>query len=176
MKTPTQQKQGVLPYLFLNSTFNIVIFLCFTIGLAIVIFSDFSFPMDYWEQYLDQYLAIGAVAFAILIWFNEQRSAYRAQLPKKLNVYFYHNNKVCATIKNAPLTSESDIRNWGQSLGGNYFCKHPVRLSFAGFQYDGPHYKNKKASYNLIYYLNEPLAEQETTDILFDDDGIKLNS
>jgi hypothetical protein len=76
-------------------------------------------------------------------------------------------------VNNAPLTSEADIRNWGQSMGQAILNKS-VRIDFTGFKITsaGINRKRRVMHYGLTIYLREKIEGIEAGRIFeFDEEG-----
>ena len=55
---------------------------------------------------------------AVLIWWGERKREWRNEyIPKKLTVYFQHNNQPVMECHRSSLLSEADLRAWSQQIG-----------------------------------------------------------
>lgn len=78
-------------------------------------------------RFLDPLLGIFTAILALSIWYNEMVERWENSLPKRLNVHFIFKNQEVIFIKNAYLSSEADIRAWGQHLGGSLVKNYLLR-------------------------------------------------
>lgn len=127
-----------------------------------------------WDHWLSAYIALATLLFAVFIWYNEKREAWRRALPKKLNIeYLLANGETFCEVRNAPLAGESDIRNWGQSIGQTILNKQ-TRIQFSGFKISKPimDYHRLLLVYQLEVYLYEKIDGINKGDSFeFNDDG-----
>lgn len=82
-----------------------------------------------WYNGLNVVINLCTLGVAIMVWFASMRRDWEASLPKRLNAEFYYDGKLVMMAKNAPLTSEGDIRAWAQQLGAQM-----ADTKFLGFQ------------------------------------------
>jgi hypothetical protein len=138
-------------------------------------------------DYLDPIIAIGTLLVAGVVWRNEKEENWRARLPKKLNILYLIDRKTHwdthVTVIDAPLVGESDIRQWGQSIGqtifpqeGEKFDQSWARINFTGFFIGTPKLdrKRKVMAYELLVFLRDPIkGAQEGHCYVFDANGSK---
>ncbi len=143
------------------------------LAMSMVLFHP-AFP-NCWKEsfanYLDPLIAIGTLIIASLVWFNEQRENWQAQLPKRLHIRYllpegdtWHTH---VTVVNAPLTGESDIRQWGQSIGQTIFPQalqegeradqNWARINFTGFRVIQIQGNPGIRNYGLLVFLAAPI-------------------
>lgn len=72
---------------------------------------------DAWEMF-ETMLKIGALPFALYVWFNESQRKWEDGLPKRLYVVFYLKGQPVLRCDNAPLLGEGDLRAFAQQIGG----------------------------------------------------------
>jgi hypothetical protein len=126
-----------------------------------------------WDFWLSAYIAMATLLFAVFIWYNDKRMTWRSTLPKKLNINYLHNNKCFCEVINAPLTGESDIRNWGQSIGQTILNGF-TRINFSGFKISKPvlDYNRLFLVYQLDVYLHSKIEGINDGEVFnFNDDG-----
>jgi len=122
---------------------------------------------------IDLYIVSATFIIALFIWYNEKNQDWGNYLPKKLNIYYIENEMEHASIINAPLNGESDIRNWGLSIGQTILNKGN-RINFIGFKTTGPQLQKERRIqlYNLYIYLSSAITYlPEITTYEFSDDG-----
>jgi hypothetical protein len=90
-------------------------------------------PADWsaWFSRLQFVFAPFTLLVALFVWFSEIRENWEAQLPKLLSVYFFRGNVPVLICRYAYLSSESDIRQTGQSVGQQ--MNDSQRLEFVPF-------------------------------------------
>ncbi len=70
-----------------------------------------------WDREIDPIVGIATLIVALSVWFNETRSSWKSDLPKKLTVIFIHEGNEVMRCNYAHLDHEADIRNLGQQIG-----------------------------------------------------------
>lgn len=130
---------------------------------------------DIWQSWMEPFLAFSTIAIAIFIWYNEKKQEWENALPKKLDVYFQHGEKVIYQVRNAPLAGDNDIRQWGQQIGRQM---NRGDLLFNGFKMEGPNRDFDKIGndimrYKLTVWLQQ-IEEGELEKIWEYDDNGKL--
>jgi len=71
----------------------------------------------FFGEFMDPFIAIFTAFLAIIIWGRDEYSRWIDHLPKKLTVHYKFNNEYVYTCHEAELTSQADIRQWGQQIG-----------------------------------------------------------
>ncbi|GIX03565.1 MAG: hypothetical protein KatS3mg113_0571 [Planctomycetaceae bacterium] len=106
----------ILCYICKRNLMKIIIYF-----VAIIICAIFTLPNQIFTEplwtWLEPLLGISTLFVAVWIFFEEGRESWEQQLPKKLNAIFIYENERIMECLNAVLTSEADIRQWGQQLG-----------------------------------------------------------
>jgi hypothetical protein len=149
-----QQAKAPFPFIWKTSKVQIIMAIISVVaGLSYYIYSKEPFSVQ-WNRWLNTFITGATLTLAIAIWFNEKRQEWKKQLSKKLDIYYMLDGKICATVKNAPLTGEGDIRQWGQSIGQTILNKK-VSIDFTGFKTEslGLDKKRKVMRYQLVVYL-----------------------
>lgn len=166
-----------------NSRWQILLTAAIVLGFVMAVlcssFSAMSF-FDMWQNWMEAFLAFSAIIIGVFIWHNEKKQDWEYSLPKKLDVFFYFEDKVFYEIRNAPLTGSDDVRQWGQQIGRQ--MNDDVNLSFDGFNVKGPmRDTDKNGDYIMRYVLTVWLQEidhgKEAKVWQYDDDGkvLKIN-
>lgn len=172
MKSPHQTKSHI-PFVWRTNKMAIILFVLYVTG-GLLACAYFSEPLkEQWHSWLHAYITLATFTITITIWYNEKKEAWERHLPKKLNIIYQFNNELFATIKNAPLTSEADIRNWGQSIGQTILNK-TSRIDFTGFKVRPVYIDKQKliVQYDLIIYLRGKIEGIEPGSIYaFNDEG-----
>jgi hypothetical protein len=176
-------KQSVLKFILAVKKFQLGIVGIFIVIACILFFFNLgkSFK-EHWNSWLDIFLTISMIFLGAAIWYNEQREEWVKHLPKKLNIKYLLKVKdkyqLHCEINNAPLTSEGDIRAWGQSIGRTILNER-TNIDFNGFKIDAPKINREKKEliYELTVYLQRPIEgiatsnENGATLFIFDDSG-----
>jgi hypothetical protein len=118
-----------------------------------------------WSQWLEAFLAFALVIVAVAIWLNEQREEWVRSLPKKLNVQYMLDGDLFCEIRNAPLTGESDIRAWGQSLAKTCVRSKAAEINFTGFSTSSPKVENKKQIFEHKIFLSSAIPDVEKSSL-----------
>lgn len=129
---------------------------------------------EQWSNWLGTYFTVGLVCISIVIWYNEQKRNWVNNLPKKLDIYYIYQGEVFCKVENAPLSGESDIRSWGQSIGQTILQDSATRILFSGFKTSAGklNKKNKTVKYTHEVFLKEKFNLGGNNDHFeFDDDG-----
>jgi hypothetical protein len=126
-----------------------------------------------WQSWMEPFLAFSTITIAIFIWYNEKKQDWESALPKKLDVYFQHQDKVIYQVRNAPLAGDDDIRQWGQQIGRQM---NKGDLLFNGFKVEGPNRETYKAGkdvmrYTLTVWLQNIEEGKTEKTWHYDDDG-----
>lgn len=123
-----------------------------------------------WSEWIDIVIALSTLLVAISVWINEKVVDWKKSLPKKLNVKYIMGGTTYANIKNAPLSGEDDIRQWGTSMAKTILTGE--NINFSGFKIDGPTLDNNRQVmvYDLIVFLYEPMKKIDG-DVQWEDDG-----
>lgn len=154
-----------------------MIFVVFLVGFCLLFFPRFSNYLglpDIWQNWGEVCLALVTVSVAVFIWYNEKKQDWENSLPKKLDVSFVHESKDFYRVKNAPLASENDVRQWGQSIGQQMNDGKP--LSFTGFYTEAPRRAKNSAGdpitqYEVRIWLQKIDPDKQPTEWVYDDDG-----
>ncbi len=77
--------------------------------------------VDWWTP-MEATLTLLTVAVAVLIWFGELREEWERNLPMRLQVIYYFQDRPVMACMDCMLVSEADIRAWAQQLGSQ-MCK-----------------------------------------------------
>ena len=92
----------------------------------------------YWE-FSKWIVQVATFCVAVLVAVGEMWQDWGSQLPKKLTVFFEHDNRTLMVCKDVYLSSEGDIRQWGmqlgrQMMGGSAFLNFDpfIRQEFTG--------------------------------------------
>ena len=72
---------------------------------------------SWWGNWLDPFTGLSTFLVALIIWVLNRAKDWEDRLPKLLTVRYMLNRRVVILCENATLAHESDIRNWGQTLG-----------------------------------------------------------
>lgn len=152
---------------------------------------------DFFADWVDPTIAIGTFLAAIFIWFGKVNENWRRNLPKKLNILYLVDDgeswREHVTVYDAPLTGESDIRQWGQSIGQTIFPSEdskgkfhadgkPIKerewtsIAFTGFRLGSSRLERKRrvVSYDHVIFLKEEiLGGQDGYSYVFDQYGAK---
>ncbi len=120
--------------------------------------------LDQWANWIDPLSALSIIIISIFVWFNEQKKNYIERLPKKLDVIYMEKKgndfiEHCR-IENAPLSSEADIRSWGQSLAQTVISDKIGRIDFIGFETSAGKLDKKQRVYKYTHtiYLEKPFT------------------
>lgn len=113
---------------------------------------------DQWNNWINTFITIATLAIAVFVWVNETNTEWKQSLPKKLDVFYIFNGENYATVTNAPLAGEDDVRNWGQSIGKTILNKR-ANLSFSGFAAEAPQLDEKRhvMKYHISIFLTEEI-------------------
>ncbi len=162
----------LITYIKKHEKYPVSIFLLlFIVGIIFLFFQPSLFEKA-WGNWIEFYLAFSTLIFAGFIWWTQLKKAHRKSLPKKLNIIYRYNQKQWE-IKNAPLTDESDIRAWGQSIGNAIFNESGF-FKFKSFRIDPPIELNDKTVFNLVIFLDEEFQKAALYQAIYADDGILL--
>lgn len=157
----------------------------FLLVTAVIVFMEMK--TDAWwsgtfADYLDPIIAIGTLLVALLVWLNTKAENWRSSWPKKLHVLYLVKREngwqTHVRILDAPLTSDADIRSWGQSLGQTGVPGSKDRIPFTGFKIvPGPlDRKNKITHTCLIVFLSDVITGAKDGQIfLFDEHGSAMS-
>jgi len=72
----------------------------------------------WYSQWVDPLMAISTFMIAVFIWIVEIRKNWTQKLPKRLTVNYLYENRSLMRCEQVNISSESDIRSLGLSLGG----------------------------------------------------------
>lgn len=165
-------KSTFLNYLFNHSISKIQVLLFFATLLGCIwYFQRNNEPLTkQWSEWIDIVIALSTLLVAISVWINEKVVDWKKSLPKKLNVKYIMGGTTYANIKNAPLSGEDDIRQWGTSMAKTILTGE--NINFSGFKIDGPTLDNNRQVmvYDLIVFLYEPMKKIDG-DVQWEDDG-----
>lgn len=162
----------------------ILVVLCSFVVIATVWLSH-SLWAEAWgnlfANYLDPMIAVGTLLVAILVWWNEKRKTWRNTWPKRLQIYFLLREegewRPQVTVLDAPLTSESDIRTWGISIGGTVVPGKRTSMDFSGFRIASGRLNQqaKTMDYGLLVFLKNRIdVPQDGQVYAYDAEGTAL--
>jgi hypothetical protein len=126
-----------------------------------------------WNDWINIVITFATLVIAGFVWINETRVKWEHSLPKKLDVEYVLNGEKYATVTNAPLAGEDDVRNWGLSIGQT-ILNDKVSISFSGFKAEGPQRNRKRhiLQYKLTVYLTEHISNIPKASVFtFTDNG-----
>lgn len=155
---------------------SLLVLIVIAIGVIAYFYIKFTFKKQFkeqWNDWIDTVITILTLGVAIAVWINEKLLAWENSLPKKLHIKYMLEGKVYATVNDAPLTGENDIRSWGQSIGKTILNK-TISIEFSGFKIEGPVRNDKKGimTYHLTVYLfNKIDGIPEGSKIFFESNG-----
>lgn len=165
-------KSTFLKYLFNHtiSKIQVLLFLATLLGSIWYFQRNNESLSKQWSEWIDIVIALATLLVAISVWINEKIVDWKKSLPKKLNVQYKMGETTYASIKNAPLSGEDDIRAWGTSLAGTILTRD--KINFSGFKIDGPKLDNNRQVmvYDLTVFLYEPM-KVIVGDVQWDDNG-----
>lgn len=139
--------------------------------------------VEQWGIWLEAYSTFSLIFISLVIWFNEKHENWISSLPKKLDIDYIFEGKVYCTVKNAPLTHEGDIRQWGQSIAKTILNNQKVNINFSGYSTSGPQKEDfylsktdqktmKIMKYYLKVYIREKIELVDQDDVFeFDFEG-----
>jgi|GEM_PF-6127928 len=168
----------------------------FTLLIAFVVLAqqcEWMFWPPLFADYIDSIIAVGTFLVAALVWGSEKLEAWQESIPKKLNILYLlekgDNWEIHVSVFDAPLVGESDIRNWGQSIGQTIFpaelkpekinVREWQRINFIGFWIGKSNLDRKRPTmdYDLLVFLRDPiLGAQDGYSYVFDEYGTKWKS
>ncbi len=117
----------------------------------------------FFADYPDPIIAIGTLVVAILVWVSAKLEGWRSTWPKKLQIYYLLRKdgvwKKHIAVMDAPLTSEADIRSWGQSIGQTVVPDSKDLIDFSGFKIvpDLCREKDRTNQFGLLIFLSKPI-------------------
>lgn len=103
-------------------------------------------------RFLDRILGIFTAILAVGIWYYELLERWENSLPKKLNAHFIYHGRIIASVYNAYLSNEGDIRAWGQHLGGHMVQKVILEKIAKGDIPEEPMITKEGSPYFLQFY------------------------
>lgn len=124
MKTLKYLRGKLLRFIISNKIYFNLIF-----GVLLVLFTIFwvyntnggKFDIwridNWWGKWGDPIIGFATFLVAIIIWFSNTAKDWKESLPKKLTVIYKYQNKEVLRCEKGFLAHESDIRNWGQTIG-----------------------------------------------------------
>jgi len=129
---------------------------------------------DMWQNWMEAFLSFAIIILGVFIWYNEKKQDWEITLAKKLDVYFYYQDRVFYEVKNAPLAGDNDIRQWGQQLGMQ--MNEGEKLHFREFNVRGPVRDTTKSGEHIMRYVLtiwlQSIGDGKTEKIWqYDDDG-----
>lgn len=112
---------GWLSFGILNRWGIVGVLVCLAIGGLVLRFPPRSTlengQWDWWAL-CDVVVTFATFLVALAVWFGETWQDWNSQLPKRLNVRFEYKGHTLLYCRGAYLSGESDIRQWGQQIGG----------------------------------------------------------
>ncbi|MEP7372573.1 MAG: hypothetical protein ABI675_04240 [Chitinophagaceae bacterium] len=145
-----------------------------TLIIAVIVYYSYGKPfVTQWNDWINTLITIATLFIAVFVWINETVVKWENSLQKKLDIVYLYNNEVFATVLNAPLAGENDIRNWGLSIGQTILNQR-VSINFSGFKIEGPKRNDRKniIQYSLTVYLFETIETISKGAVFsFDDNG-----
>lgn len=172
-----QRTKALFPFIWKTSQTQIVV-VVFSILVGVVYYlnQEEHFTAQ-WHSWIHAYITVATFVMAIFIWYNEKKEEWEKHLSKKLDIVYLLDGKPYATVKNAPLAGEDDIRQWGQSIGQTNL-NGGDRIDFNGFKVTnlGVNKNKQVMHYELIIYLGTKIkGVQEGAELQYSDDGNLLN-
>lgn len=152
---------------------GIIAFVC--VALVVFLKKEDSLP-DYWA-YIEPIVGFSTLIAAVFIWYNEKKQEWRESLPKKMHVEYILDGSTYWNVQYAPLTSENDIRSWGQSIAKT-ILNNKNNIDFKGFEIESAEISKDDQGrdimlYMVHFYLIQPIEGVEAGSILkFDSSGI----
>ena len=134
-----------------------------------------SFLNDW--SYIEPIVGFSTLIAAVFIWYNEKKQEWRESLPKKMHVEYILDGSTYWNVQYAPLTSENDIRSWGQSIAKT-ILNNKNNIDFKGFEIESARISKDDQGrdimlYMVHFYLIQPIEGVEAGSILkFDSSGI----
>lgn len=125
------------------------------IAILLVVYTDED---KWWNRLLDPTIGISTFIFAFAVWSREAYQNWEQNLPKRLTVRFIYKGKLLLICKNAILTSEGDIRQWGQQIGSQMNRNQALKFEpFFEINIGKPivKYGEYFKPYYLIYFLSD---------------------
>jgi len=150
----------------------ILVFVIIVVGSGFYLYNKGNF-FKQWNDWIDIYISLVTLLVAAFIWSNEKKEEWKRSLPKKLDIVYLLNNDVHAIVKNAPLTGEADIRNWGQSIAKT-ILNDKANIDFSGFETakQGPDKERGVMVYKLTIFLRQSIPGiKDITKFEFYDNG-----
>ncbi len=173
-----RESKKLWPFIWEISKVQIWAAIIFTLtGIVIYVICCCSCELSFteqWSNWLEIYSTFGLIGVSIVIWYNEQKRNWVGNLPKKLDIFYIYQGEVFCKVENAPLSGESDIRNWGQSIGQTILQDSATRINFSGFKTSAGKLNKKK---KIVKYKHEVFLKEKfnlhgyISEFEFDDDG-----
>lgn len=135
---------------------GILVFAAFCTLLALMVVRRDQ-GQSWWDQF-DHMVGVGTLLLAIGVWIGETRQEWEAQLPRRLNAYFLFDKQPTMVCRQAYLSGEGDIRQWGQQIGaqmagGRHLAIDPLGITQKrlGIQSAGD---ELSLVFQVVFYLN----------------------
>jgi len=136
-----------------------------------------SFDLSESWSYIEPIISGFTLITAVFIWYNEKKQEWRESLPKKMEVEYILDGNTYWSVRNAPLTSEQDIRAWGQSIAKTMLNEN-VYVDLKGFEILSTEIRKETGKktimlYKVRFYLKKRIEGVVAGSILtFDSNGI----
>ena len=114
---------------------------------------------DHFWEWIDPVAGIGAFIITLVILYNQARELWEDSLEKRLTVHYIYNRNEIATVENAYLAGESDIRQWAQSLGKQMFGYFSFDMNWDDDKKKNRIIKKDKEGYYMHYEVTIYLPE-----------------
>jgi len=111
-------KQKVM--LMMKKKRGTIYFIMIVLVVITLLISPFSISpiKTWWTNWIEPIISMTTLTIAAFVWLGESMEDWEDSLPKKVTVSFFFKDKEVMRCERAYLAGESDIRAWGQQLGG----------------------------------------------------------